>query len=186
MRGVVEGLGSPHPLGAMLPGVYQEDGIVQRLVGALDRSMAPVLSTLENLDAYVDPHLAPDDVVRWLAGWVGLVVDETWPPGRTRRLVAAAAELYRWRGTPRGVVELVRLVTGAVPELHDSGGVAWSVSPGSEPPGLATPSLVVRVPAAGPGAVDDRRLTALVAAAVPAHVPVVVETVAAGGGEPGP
>ena len=177
MRGAVDGLASPCPLGERLPGLYRDDDLAQRLTAAFDESLAPVLAALDNFSAYLDPALAPADFLEWLAGWVGVALDENWPPERQRDLVARAAELYRRRGTAGALADQVALYTGAVPEIVESGGVAWSATPGEELPGSEEPSLVVRVQVPDPSQVDTGRLETIVAEARPAHVPVTVEVV---------
>lgn len=176
MRGGVEGLVSPRPLGRELPSLYQDDDWAQRLTAALDEVLAPVFWTLQSFPAYLDPELAPADFVEWLAGWVGMALDENWPLERQRELVGRAGSLYRRRGTVRALVELVELYAGVVPEVVESGGVAWSVEPGSVFPGQPTPRLVVRLPVGTD--VDVRRLESLLAAARPAHVPFQLEVIA--------
>ena len=79
MRGMVAGLASPHPLGAALPALYQEDAFAQRLTASLDEVLSPIFASLDGLASYLDPALAPDDFLDWLAGWVGVSLDETWP-----------------------------------------------------------------------------------------------------------
>jgi phage tail-like protein len=170
MRGLIEGLESPHPLGQALPALYQEDEFTQRFTAALDEVLAPIFCTLDNLEAYFDPRLAPGDFVAWLAGWVGLTLDEHWPVDRQRALIAQAGELYRWRGTARGLAAHIALYTGTEPEVVDSGGCEWSATPGSTIPGTAEPRLTVRVRVPDPATVDQRRIEAIVAAAKPAHV----------------
>lgn len=178
MRQMIEGLPSSHPLGRTLPSLYQEDDFAQRLTAALDEVLAPVLCTLDNLDAYLDPDLAPADFVEWLASWVGLALDETWPMERQRTLVAQAADLYARRGTAGGLAGQVAIYTGVEPEIIQNGGVAWSGTPGGEIPGSPEPYLKVRLAVPDPAAVDVRRLDAIVAAAKPAHVVHEVEVVA--------
>lgn len=178
MRGRIDGLANPHPLGARLPAVLQQDDFTQRLTGALDEVLAPALWVLDNVDAYLDPHLAPLDFVAWLAAVVGVELDETWPESRQRTLVARAVELYSWRGTARGIAELVETYTGAQVDVADSGGVTWSAVPGGEPPGEPSPTVRVRVRATEPEAMDHSRVEALVAEAKPAHVAHSVEVVA--------
>ncbi|HEX2040931.1 MAG TPA: phage tail protein [Acidimicrobiales bacterium] len=179
MRGVVEGLASPHPIGLTLPALYQEDEFALRLTAAFDEVWAPVFAVLDNLTAYLDPSLAPLDFVEYLARWVGVELDETWPEERRRDLVGQAVELYRWRGTVHGLAALVAVYTGVEPEIEESGGAAWSPTPGGELPGSAEPSLTVRVRVADPSTVDAARLEAIVAAAKPAHIPHQVEVLPA-------
>ena len=177
MRGLIDGLDTPHPLERLLPALFQEDDFAQRLCAALDQVLAPAMSTLDCLDAYLDPALTPADFLDWLAGWVGVMLDQNWPESRRRALVARAGELYRWQGTARGIAEHVALYTGTEPEISDSGGTASSEQPGGPLPGQPTPEVVVRVRVADPASVDTRHLEAIVATAKPGHVTHRVEVV---------
>lgn len=179
MRGMVRGLPTPHPVARELPAVYREDALLEAFTRILDEMLAPVLATLDGLDAYLDPRLAPADFLELLAFWVALPLEPGWPLDRRQSLVGGATELFRRRGTLAGLAELVARHIGVEPEIEDSGGVAWSATPGGHPPGNPEPSLVVRVRVPDPAAVDRSRLDALVAAAKPAHVPHRVEVVRA-------
>lgn len=178
MRGTAAGLDSPHPLGGLMPAVYQDDEFTMRWTGALDQVLAPVIASLDCLDAYVDPRLAPEDFLGWLAGWCGMVLDENWPLPRRRDVVSAMAALYRGRGTLAGLRDHVQLVTGGQVEVTDSGGASWSADPGGGPdpgPGSGSgsgsaPSVAVRVTVADPAQVNVRALDALISAIKPAHV----------------
>jgi len=178
VRGPLEGLASAHPLGFMLPPIYYEDSLAQRLTASLDEVLAPVMSELDNLQAYLDPGVAPSDFVEWLAGWVGIALDETWPPDRQRALVGQAGELYRWRGTVRGLAALLALYVQAEPEITETGGTAWSPVPGGEVPGDAVPHLKVLIRVPDPAAVDVTRIEAVIWGAKPAGVPHEIEVVA--------
>jgi phage tail-like protein len=175
VRGTVAGLASPHPIAELLPALYADDDFAQRFTGALDEVLAPVLSTLDCLDAYLDPAVAPADFVAWLAGWVALPLDELWTTAQRRALVAAAVALHRRRGTRDGLGELLRLVTGGAVEISESGGCTGSAVPGGPLPGTDRPYLHVRVRVADPSTVDSGRLSDLVAGQKPAHLPHTVE-----------
>lgn len=179
MRGLVPGLISPHPVGPTLPGLYQEDELAQRLVGAFDEVVAPVFASLDELDAYLDPMVAPEDFLDWLGGWVGVALDQTWPVERRRAFVASAVELFRLRGTATGLAAHVAIFSGGEVEVVESGAAGWSSKAEAAVPGAAAPDLLVRVKVADPAAVDAGRLDALVSAAKPAHVPHRVEVVKA-------
>ena len=103
MRSSVDGLATPYPLAALMPAFMQEDSFAVRLTTGLDDVIAPVISVLDCLDAYVDPLLAPSDFVTWLAGWVGAPLDDNWDDALRRREVLASAVLYRMRGTLEGL-----------------------------------------------------------------------------------
>jgi phage tail-like protein len=176
-RGLVAELDSPHQLGDMLPALFQEDEFAQRMCRALDEVLAPVFATLDCQEYYFDPTLTPVDFLDWLAGWVGVILDQNWPEARRRAWVEQAGELYRWQGTARGIAQYVALYTGQVPLVTDSGGVVWSGIPDGEVPGSPTPEVVVEVTVSDPTTVDTRHLDAIVAAAKPAHVAHRVEVV---------
>jgi phage tail-like protein len=171
MRGSVEGLGTPFPLEGGVPGVLLGDGALPAMLAAFDDVLAPLLATLDNLDAYLDPDLTPEDFLGWLAGWLGVAIDGGWSPERIRDVIRHTPELVRWRGTPQGVEAAVRVLAGVDAEVVDSGGVSWSPRPQGDLPGSPAPMLVVRVP---PGS-DQRAVEAAVLSAKPAHVPHRVE-----------
>ena len=175
MRGTVTGLSSPHPLGGLMPAVFQDDNFTMRWTAALDDVLAPVMASLDCIEAYVDPMLAPEDFLVWLAGWSGMVLDENWPLPRQRAVVAATAELYRSRGTSAGLRRHLELVTGGQVEITESGGVTWSVTPtlaetSGGPGDHQGPWVTVRVSVPDPDQINVRALDALIGAIKPAHV----------------
>jgi len=180
MRGTVDILPTPHPMGPSMPSLYQEDPFSQSFLSALDTVLAPVVGTLDNFDAYLDPYLAPDDFLGWLATWVGMTIDESWTSERRRQVVARAVELYRLRGTATGLAEQIEIHTGGTVEIIENGGTAWSIDAGGELPGSAKPLLVVRIQVDDPKSIDGGRIEALVAASKPAHVEHRVEIVRLG------
>lgn len=183
-RGLVASLVNPHPLGAYLPALYQEDDFAQRFTSGLDDVLAPIFSSIDNLEAYLDPSLAPEDFVDWLGTWMGLVLDETWPLERRRAFVSRASDLYRVRGTPVGLAAHVEIFTGGEVEIVEGGGAGWSSKTGGELPGSRSPELLVRVTVGDPSTVNVARLNALVAEAKPAHLAHRVEVVSASAPKP--
>lgn len=169
MRGTVAGLSTPHPLGATLPGLYAQDEFAQALCAGLDEILAPVIGTLDNLPAYLDLATTPDDLVPWLARWVGMSVQAPMPVERQRELLQSAVDLQGWLGTPRGVQLSLEALFGATAVVEESGGSAWSTDPAATLPGEPVPSVTVRMSAAG-REVDPEQVEAVVAAVTPAHV----------------
>lgn len=183
MRGMINGLANPYPLVTSLPSAYQEDLFTDRFLSVFDDVLAPVLATLDNIEAYLDPWLCPPDFLPWMASWVGVEIDENWSEEQQRRLVATAVDLLQWGGTRRGTVDLIRAFLGIEADridVEDSGGVAWSVTPGAALPGTSPPTVTVRVRADAEGDVDERRLERLVRMSEPAHVATTVEVVTHG------
>lgn len=183
MRGTVAGLLSPHPMGEHLPTVYLTDELTQGLTAACDEVLAPVLSVLDNLPAYVDPLLAPPDFLLWLGSWVSArpraltsgAVDERW-----RRAVAAAGSNLRRVGTAAAIAAEVAVAAGVPVEdvdVADSGGVSWSTDPAAPLPGQDVPKLAVRIRAPDPAALDQPAVAAALEAAKPAHLPSTLTVV---------
>ncbi|MET7390772.1 phage tail protein I [Streptomyces sp. NPDC005529] len=179
MRGIIPGLATPHPLGSLLPAVYQEDPFAMRWVAGLDDVLAPVISTLDCLDAYFDPHYAPSDFLEWLASWVGITINSDWPADRARRALARAVQLHRTRGTVAGLRDYVEVLTGGTVEIADNGGAAWSTSPDTPLPGEDTPRLAIRLSVPSHESVNIAVLEDLITAAKPAHVMHRLEVIAA-------
>lgn len=177
MRGTIEGLATPTPLGPMLPAVYQEDDFSMRFVGGFDDVLAPIIGTLDCLIDYFDPALTPTDFLDWLGSWVGMELDESWATERRRAAVATAVEMYRMRGTISGLRANLEVLSGGTVEITDSGGVAWSTKPMGELPGQASPRLAVRVGLAETSDRVEKAIDAIVATAKPAHVVHRVEVV---------
>lgn len=178
MRGMVPELRTPFPLGNTLPGLYQGDAFAQSLCTALDEVLAPIMATIDCLPAYLDPDTTAEDMLGWLASWLGLTLDDNQPVQRQRELVRQGVELLRWRGTARGVRDAVAAAVGSTPTIQESGGTSWSSEPGARLPGSAPARLVVQVRVADPRRFDVRRLDSLVAAVKPIHIPHEVEVLA--------
>lgn len=170
-RALVAGLESVRPLASTLPSLLQEDDFCVRLTSAFDEVLAPVLATLDCFGSYIAPRIAPQDFVDWLAGWVGVEVDETWPLERRRDLVAEAIEVYQRRGTQAGLARHIELYAGVSPSIEDSGGCAWSQEAGGDLPGSPRPRLVVRLELDEPSHVDASVLNRIAHFSRPAHVP---------------
>lgn len=176
MRGTIDGLATPHPLGALLPGLYAQDPLAQALCAGLDEVLAPVIGTLDNLPAYLDLATAPDDLVPWLSHWVGMAVQAPMPVRRHRELLQSAVDQQGWIGTVRGMQLTLEGLFGATTVVEDSGGSAWSTDPHAPLPGDPVPSVTVRV--SGSAALDADRVEAVVASVTPAHVLRRVEVIA--------
>ncbi len=100
MRGAVPGLASAFPIVETLPALYQEDPLARDLTDAFDEVLAPAISTIDNLGAYLDPALTPDDFLEWLGGWVAALLDETWPIERRFRAACRTSRPRRGGDRP--------------------------------------------------------------------------------------
>lgn len=57
----------------------------------------------------LDPYATPAELLPWLAGFTGLVLDHRWPEAAKRELVAQCAWLFRYRGTVAGLKRFVEI-----------------------------------------------------------------------------
>ncbi len=122
---------APMALRRAVPAVYQEDPLFAELCHAFDELIAPLVSAMDCFTAYLDPRLAPDDFLPWLADLVGcapLPADAA----AARERVAGAVVAHGDRGTSAAVRVAAARAAG-VPEdcvqLDDSGGTRWSAAP---------------------------------------------------------
>ncbi len=101
-----------------LPAVFAagDSDFLDRFLALTDTVRASVTELLDHLGWQLDPRSADADDRRdflgWLGGWVGMDDIAALPVARQRQLIAAAAELYRRRGTPDGVARHAGLWLG--------------------------------------------------------------------------
>ncbi|MET7876439.1 phage tail protein [Micromonospora profundi] len=164
----------------LLPAAYQRacvpGSVLWALLEVMEGLHAPDEAILAEVDALFDPYRAPDGLVVRLTRWVAMdhVVAAPRPDaplplplGRLRDLVANAALLARWRGTPYGMRRALELATGVPGFVIDE--------PVEQPF-----HIVVRVPATAAGQL------ALVNRIVEAEKPVAVTAEVALDGPPPP
>ncbi len=168
---------TPFPIGATLPSIYLDDNHAQGLCAVFDRMLVPVFVVLDSFPAHLDPATAPEDSLNWLAAWIGLVLDGHESPDKKRELIAAGADLLRWRGTVTGVRDAITAAFGVTPEITESGGVSVSSEPTGPPDAVADAGITVVLRVDDPDAIDLQRLDAVVARVKPAHLPHRVDVV---------
>jgi phage tail-like protein len=94
-----------------LPTIYREVDFINRFLKIFEQSFDPSIQALQALWAYLDPLTAPEALLPFLAYWVGWNIDASWSPSQQRRLIRHAMEIYRWRGTRRGLRLFLHLYT---------------------------------------------------------------------------
>lgn len=169
-------LGADSVLLQYLPGVYQRDSFMRRLLLIFESVIMPLERLVGTLPMYTEPEMAPEIFLPWLAHWVALTVDSNWPVDRQRALIANAVEIYRWRGTRQGLELHIASYTGVKPliqEYHEGfmlgrdNGLGWNTLLGtSERHPLM---FTVTVPIYSGKQTDEAVLRAIIEEDKPAH-----------------
>lgn len=177
MRGLLAGLATPAPLSETLPSMLRGDAFARDLCAALDEVLAPVLLSLDSFPAYLDVSTTPDDMLPWLAQWVGLTVDQGQEQGARRDLLRTAREMHARQGTRHGIELAVTAALGVQVSVTESGGTAWSNRTDAGFPGDDVPSIVVTALPGPDQVVDLEHLDEVVRAVRPVHVRYEVKVV---------
>jgi phage tail-like protein len=111
----------------LLPAAFQDAAVpespLSALLDVMEALHEPAERALEEADALFLPYRTRDELVAFLARWVGVDHMQTapgdaaagadpMPIGRLRNLVAEGAMLARWRGTPDGMRMALWVATG--------------------------------------------------------------------------
>src|SRR5262245_60631518 len=118
-----------------LPMGMIEDGFFARFVGIFQEVATTLRDDVDNLENVVDVTVAPDPVVRWMGTWLAVgAIDPSLTDSLQRRIVRECAKILAWRGTKRGMVALLELMSLGPATVEDSGGVyAEGEAPRSTP-----------------------------------------------------
>jgi len=108
-----------------LPAIYRRsDAVGRNLVRELCFLFEHMFDSVElNLNdgwRFYDPHVAPVEFLNWLSGWTAFSLDLDWPEPQKRALIRRAVDLYRIRGTKRGLSLFLRLFTGHEPDIEEN------------------------------------------------------------------
>ncbi|GAA6614517.1 phage tail protein [Scytonema sp. NUACC26] len=97
---------------SFLPAVYREIDFMSRFMQIFEQAIEPVIQNFKVMWANLDPLTAPTALLPFLAYWVAWPLDSIWGIPQQRRLIRRAMELYRWRGTRKGLRLYLHLYTG--------------------------------------------------------------------------
>ncbi|MEL6814409.1 MAG: phage tail protein, partial [Cyanobacteria bacterium J06598_3] len=109
-----------------LPEIYRSD-FMERFMTIFEQAFDPTVQTTDTLWAYLDPLTAPKSLIAFLAQWVDWPLNPNWTLSRQRRLIKHAVELYRWRGTRKGLQLMLHLHTQLPWEKEESADVPQAI-----------------------------------------------------------
>jgi phage tail-like protein len=124
-----------------LPKLYSRDAemadFLRRYLAMPDGAIGELESRAGARHALIDPMSAPAEILPWLAGFVGLVLDERWSESARRTAIREAIWLWRFRGTIAGLSRLIAIYLGVDPLLIEKwrmrgvGGIGAEGAPNS-------------------------------------------------------
>jgi phage tail-like protein len=108
-----------------LPAVFAEEAssrdFTERFLSIFDALNGRIDHLIASMARLFDPGATPSsrtaDFLGWLAGWMGLAVDQNWPEDKFRNLLRHAHRLYALRGTPAGLKLHIKLFLGVEPAI---------------------------------------------------------------------
>jgi phage tail-like protein len=108
-----------------LPAIYRRsDAVGRNLVRELCFLFEHMFDSVEvNLTdgwRFFDPHVAPPEFLDWLSNWTAFTLDLDWPEEQKRALIKRAVDLYRIRGTKRGLSLFLKLFSGHEPDIAEN------------------------------------------------------------------
>lgn len=110
-----------------LPQIYQVEtatghGFLREFLWIFQHQLESISGKLDGGHRYYDPRETPDDFLPWLASWVAMALDVDWPAVKKRKMIRAAAEMYKYRGTRRALKEMLAIFIGRTPSIEEN---AW-------------------------------------------------------------
>jgi phage tail-like protein len=149
-----------------LPVGMAQDQLLVRFVTLFQQLANGLLDHLDGMTHLGDVTVTPEAMVRYLGSWIGVEwVDPMLDPRQQRELVRSYCRELMWRGTRRGLRQLLATITGDPdPVVTDSGGIfLYGEAPGTAPH--------VHLEVAGLGTwVTENDLLAIVRSELPASV----------------
>lgn len=107
----------------LLPAAYRADpaadDFTERFLSLFDATLDGIDRVIERYPALLDVRGVPDAALPWLGGLLGLAFEGGWSADTRRALLEAAPRLYRRRGTPWALREVVRIVAGVEPVVTE-------------------------------------------------------------------
>jgi phage tail-like protein len=98
-----------------IPRAFSRDeataSFLQRYLAIVEGALGELEARADARRALLDPRGAPEELLPWLAGFLGLVLDERWDTECRRTMIDEAAWLFRFRGTVEGLRRMIEIYT---------------------------------------------------------------------------
>lgn len=108
-----------------LPAIYRRSdavgrNVVRDLCFIFEHMFGTIDEKLADGHRFYDPHVAPVEFLDWLAHWTAFATELDWPLEKRRALIKRSVDLYRLRGTRRGLTLFLKLFTDHEPDILEN------------------------------------------------------------------
>ncbi len=107
-------------LNRYLPDTYRDDLIsasfLDRFLGNVEGLYTSLEDKISNAQSIFDTRSAPAEFLDWLGAWLGAFMEPVWDENRKRLFIDNAVLLFRWRGTPLGLLAMIKLTISECPD----------------------------------------------------------------------
>jgi len=109
----------------LLPAIYRRSDAVGRnlvrdICFVFEHLFGSIEEILDRGHQFYDATECPPDFLPWLASWTAMVLDSDWPEEKKRALIRRSVDLYRIRGTRRGLTLFLKLFIGKEPLIQEN------------------------------------------------------------------
>ena len=107
-----------------LPATYQEDeagrDFTERFLSLFETFFSNHEEAIKAFTRYIDSEATPYAFLPWFSSWLAIAYDENWAEEKVRELIKKAPEIYKMRGTRKGIEEIIKIFTGEEPVIVEN------------------------------------------------------------------
>ncbi|MBN1946179.1 MAG: PASTA domain-containing protein [Bradymonadales bacterium] len=113
-----------------LPGIYQRRQVggtnyLREFLWIFQHIFYSIESKIDVLHTYFEVFETPGEFLPWLSSWVAFTLDGEWDETKRRLFLKRAVELYRIRGTVKGLETFIDMYIGVKPKIIEN---AWPLN----------------------------------------------------------
>lgn len=98
-----------------LPATYQDDeegrDFLERFLSIFESVSLGIEREIAEVSRNFDTDVVTGEFLDWLGSWIAVLRDNNWPEEKSREFLRRAFQLYRVRGTARGLRQMIELFT---------------------------------------------------------------------------
>jgi phage tail-like protein len=116
---------SMESLSDFLPALFRRkdtagENFINEFLWIFQHIFRSIETKIGQLYSYFDVFETPSEFLPWLASWVAFALDGNWSESDRRLFLKKAVELYKIRGTVRGLSQFITMYTGVEPNIIEN------------------------------------------------------------------